>query len=101
MKSGVAALTLLALLFVWCGSYVAILAPGDGQTGMITFPAWSLGLSLAIISAVLGGLKKGNRELFWTCALLAALSVLWSFFAAMQYESNFDKSVREENSSAK
>jgi hypothetical protein len=98
MKIGMVGLIILALLFVWCGSYVAIAAPGDGQTGMVTFPAWGLGITLAGVSVAMGALKKNNREFFWTCAFLAVVSVVWSFFASWQYESNFQSSLREKNS---
>ena len=89
MKGSVIALATLAMLLVFCGSFFAIAAPGDGQTGMVTYPCWFFGFLFAIASFGKGGLKKGNRELVLTFGLLAIISVALAFLAAFNYESNW------------
>jgi len=81
-------IAVLATLLICAGSFFGIVAPGDGQTGMITFPLWFLGAVLgvwAIRLSLVAGSPRGHRWVVLLLAIIAFASVVWSFVASQQY----------------
>ncbi|MBV6458382.1 MAG: hypothetical protein HONBIEJF_01509 [Fimbriimonadaceae bacterium] len=71
-----------AMLLIVFGSRIAAAAPGDGQTGMVTFPLWVLGGWLGV-----GAIKDAWEVRSETpaalvgvglCMLVAVVSIAWS-----------------------
>lgn len=84
------ALAILGAGAIGLGSFVVIVAPGDGQTGMVAFPLWGIGALLGI-GSILGLLiAKPGRAVGGPVAGLALLaigSVVWSYVVCMRMES--------------
>jgi hypothetical protein len=76
--------------FTCLGSLVIVMAPGDGQTGIVAFPLLCLGGVLGI-TAILLALSKAviseARYIIAFIALVATGSVLASFVACPLHES--------------
>ena len=81
--------------FLVCfGSMFGILAPGDGQTGMLLFPLWGAGGVLGVISIVLSWQRRApiwQRGVIVILALGALVSVVWSFVAAQSYSAELSQ----------
>ena len=82
-------LAVLGTVAICLGSFVAIVAPGDGQTGMVTFPLFFLGSMLGIGSIIGFLATRPGSGTGWCVAALAAIaigSVIWSYLASAAYE---------------
>lgn len=91
---GAYSLAAIGALLICVGSLLVILAPGDGQTGMTTFPLWALGALLGMVSVVLClGVKAVQMEwlIIAICAFVSIGSVVASFGACYAYESDWKK----------
>lgn len=101
--SGMSSATIKILATVGCtliciGSFVAISAPGDGQTGMVTFPLWLIGGALGIVTIVSYVAQGAQRSGGGWLILLGGISigsVIWSFAAASRYETEWHHARRE------
>ena len=78
-------LGVVGAVLIGCGSFIAIQASRDGQTGMVTFPLWLLGGGAGITALILvfhWGATVADRAIVVAVSILAFGSVLWSFLAA-------------------
>lgn len=68
-------LAVIGALFIAFGSWVAYLAPGDGQTGMVCYPAWGLGgfLGIAATTRIFG---RGTRSSLASKIVVALLAIV-------------------------
>lgn len=82
-------LAVLGASFICFGSFFAIVAPGDGQTGMIAFPAWAIGAcsGMSAISKSASA-SKATKKAVGAIAVVAIGSVVWSLVASMTYTQN-------------
>ena len=72
------------------GSLVAVAAPGDGQTAMVTYPLWLCGGVLgimAIASAIVGRARRRGWVVIGLFALIAISSVVWALVVSINYVS--------------
>ena len=87
-------LGLIGAVLICFGSIVAIAAPGDGQTGMVTFPLWLLG-GCAGVAAIVFALKEPRSIGVLVCvavfAAAAVGSVVSSFVASSRYSSEWER----------
>jgi len=85
-------LAFVGTALICAGSFFAIVAPGDGQTGMVTFPLWVLGAVAGIVA--LGRAARGDaRSEVLILAGIAIASVVWSFLASVQYSRDWKPPV--------
>lgn len=87
-------LSVLATFLVCIGSLVVILAPGDGQTGMVAFPLWLAGGVLWLVSFGLAMFSERNLGPWWSVVVLGLLSrasVHHAFKASTLRESQLDE----------
>jgi hypothetical protein len=71
------------------GSFFAIIAPGDGQTGMCCCPLVGIGALCGIGAVVLGitrGLSTAQCIVVSVCGGVAVVSIAWSVVASQRYE---------------
>ena len=71
-------------------------APGDGQTGMVTYPLWGLGALLGTAAIVAAIVLRSNWRYWLAVAIFAAMaiaSVVWAFGEAMRYEARHSLAV--------
>ena len=91
---GAYSLAAIGALLICVGSLLIILAPGDGQTGMIAFPLWALGTLLGMVSIILClGVKAQQVEwlIIAICAVVAIGSVVASYGACVGFEAEWEK----------
>ena len=87
-------LAVLGTLLICGGSFFAIVAPGDGQTGMFTFPLWGLGAWAGIAALIKArSASDGSMRIVGCLALIALASVAWSFYASVKY--THDRELRQ------
>ena len=94
-----ALLAVIALPLILFGAYFAILAPGDGQTGMFVCPAWLIGIRCGLVSLVLSFSceLKAIKIGIWVCALIALSAGAWSYVASVQYERDWSERHNQGN----
>ncbi|MGV3617871.1 MAG: hypothetical protein ACO1SV_21305 [Fimbriimonas sp.] len=89
MKALALTLAIGGTLLICAGSAIGMLAPGDGQTGMIVFPAWLLGGMAGLVALLLVLFDRGARPAWGIvaiCAIVAFSSVAGVFQASEAYE---------------
>ena len=86
-----ALLALIGLALICFGAFFAILAPGDGQTGMFVLPAWFFGIPCGLAGLIMSfwAELKPIKVFVWIVALLALAAVGWSFYASYRYEQDW------------
>ncbi len=89
-----ASLAFTGSALICAGSFFAIVAPGDGQTGMFTFPLWGLGAAAGISAFRRGG---DERRAVLILALIAIASVGWSFVASAKYSRDWKPPVTKQD----
>jgi hypothetical protein len=97
MKALALTLAVAGTLLICAGSAIGMLAPGDGQTGMVVLPAWFLG-GMAGLAALLLVIFDQEARSAWgivaVCAIVAFASVAGVFQATSAYEQEREKRQR-------